>query len=195
MEIDSLLNFIKLTHSFQQTKRSIYATGEDRMENDAEHSYQLALVAWYIISAKKLDLDIDLVIKYAIAHDLVEVYAGDTPNFGHGVEMKEDKAVREHEAMQKIGSEFPEFEDLIVHIEKYEKRADKESQFIYSLDKFLSSTNIYIDKGRSWFKNNVTLQEMIDNKRHRVIDENILKLWDNMVDLARKEESTLFPKK
>lgn len=195
MEIDSLLNFIKFTHFFQQTKRSIYATGEDRLENDTEHSYQLALVGWYIISSKKLDLNIDLVIRYAIAHDLVEVYAGDTPNFGEGVEMKGDKALREQEALRKIASEFSEFSDLVSYIEQYEKKEDKESRFVYSLDKFLSSTNIYLDRGRSWFKNNVTLQEMIDNKRPRIVDENIVKLWDNMVDLARKEEDILFPKK
>lgn len=195
MEFNSLLNFIKLTHSFQQTKRSIYATSEDRLENDAEHSYQLALVAWYIISAKKLDLDVDLVLKYAITHDLVEVYAGDTPNFGHGVEMKEDKASREEEAMQRIKKEFPEFSDLTDYIHRYEKREDEESKFVYSLDKFLSSTNIYIDRGRSWFKNDVSLPEMIENKRPRIIDDTILELWDQMVDGASKEEAVLFPKK
>lgn len=195
MELTHLLQFIRFTHSFQQVKRSIYATGEDRLENDAEHSFQLALVGWYIISAKKLDLNIDLVIKYAIVHDLVETYAGDTPNFGKGVELKATKVAREKEAMERIKSEFPEFSDLGLYIEQYENHADPESHFVSSLDKFLSSTNIYLDMGRSWFKNNMSIEEMIHNKRPRIHDETILTLWDEMVAQARTEETILFPKK
>ena len=145
MEFNSLLNFIKLSHAFQQTKRSIYATGEDRMEHDAEHSYQLTMVAWYLISAEKLDLDINVAIKYALAHDIVEVYAGDTPNFGEGVELKETKVKREEEALHKLAREFPEFPDLITLIARYEKKEDEESRVIYYLYKFLYSTNIYFD--------------------------------------------------
>ena len=196
MEIESLLNFIKFTHSFQQTKRSIYATGEDRMENDAEHSFQLALVAWYIVSSKKLNFNIDLVIKYALVHDLVEVYAGDTPNFGEGVEMKKDKAVREAQALERLHSEFPECKEILDLIELYEERNDNESKFIYALDKLISPLNIYLDQGASWFKNNVTIEEMIDNKRPRISeDEKILNLFDQLVERLHKEEDILFPKK
>ena len=142
MNLEQLLNFLKLNHAFQQTKRSIYATGEDRLENDAEHSYQLALVAWYLISSHKLDLDSDKAVKYALCHELVEVYAGDTPNFGEGVEMKSDKVDREKNALQRLRSEFSEFEELFETIEHYEKRDDAESKFVYALDKLISSMNI-----------------------------------------------------
>lgn len=196
MELSTLLQFTRFTHNFQQVKRSIYATGEDRMENDAEHSYQLALVAWYIISAKKIDLNIDLVIKYAIAHDLVETYAGDTPNFGAGVEMKKDKAVREAQALERLHSEFPECKEIFDLIEQYEERKDNESKFVYALDKLISPLNIYLDQGASWFKNNVTIEEMIGNKRPRISeDDQILKLFDQLVDRLRKDEDKLFPKK
>ncbi len=195
MDFDSLLKFITLTHEFQRTKRSIYATGEDRLEHDAEHSYQLGMVAWYLVSSQKLTLNIDRVIKYALVHDLVEVYAGDTPNFGKGVELKADKSKREEEALEKLQKDFPQATDMFELITRYEKRDDAESRFVYALDKFLSSANIYLDEGRSWFKNNVTLQEMIDNKRHRVIDEHVLVLFDKLVEKARNNEDNLFPKK
>ena len=196
MELDQLLSFIKFTHAFQQVKRSIYATGEDRLENDAEHSFQLALVAWYLISSKKIDLDINLVIKYTIAHDLVEAYAGDTPNFGAGVEMKKDKVIREEQALERLQSEFPECKEIFDLIEHYEERKDNESKFVYALDKLISPLNIYLDQGASWFKNNVTIEEMIDNKRVRISeDEQILNLFDQLVNRLRKEEDKLFPKK
>ncbi len=194
MELEKLLNFLKLSHAFQQIKRSIYATGEDRLENDAEHSYQLALVSWYLISSKKLDINVDLVIKYALCHDLVEAYAGDTPNFGIGIEMKKDKVEREKIALERLHFEFPEFEEIFHLIERYEERNDKESKFVYALDKLISSMNIYADKGRSWFKNNVSLEEMILNKRHRISeDSQLLMLFDEFVNLVRKDEVTLFP--
>jgi putative hydrolase of HD superfamily len=78
MTIKNILNFVDFTIKFNQLKRTIFATGEDRLENDSEHSFQLAMVSWYIISTKRLKYNIDKVIQYALVHDLVEIYAGDT---------------------------------------------------------------------------------------------------------------------
>ncbi len=63
MGIQDILQFVKLTHEFQKVERMVYINGEDRRENDVEHSYQLAMVAWYIIDSKKLSLDQNLIIK------------------------------------------------------------------------------------------------------------------------------------
>ena len=75
MTLQKLLNFVKITADFRGVERKVALKKANRRENDAEHSYQLAMVAWYIVNSEKLGLNSDLVVKYALIHDLVEVYA------------------------------------------------------------------------------------------------------------------------
>ncbi|MDB4984089.1 MAG: metal dependent phosphohydrolase, putative hydrolase of superfamily [Patescibacteria group bacterium] len=194
MNLDPLLNFIKFTHLFQQVKRSIYATGEDRLENDAEHSYQMALVAWYLVETEKLDLDMKKVFEYCLAHDLVEAYAGDTPNFGAGSEDKSTKHEREEHAKNAMRTNIPEFGTLHDLIDEYELQDNAESRFVYALDKVIAPLNIYADNGRSWHRNGVTLSAFIANKRPRLqIDPTILEIFDKLV-LEITPQEHLFPK-
>ena len=60
--LSDILKFLKLLHLFQQVRRATLVTGEDRQENDFEHSYQLAMLGWYLIERKKLKLDSSLVV-------------------------------------------------------------------------------------------------------------------------------------
>ena len=55
LEIENIFKFANFLYKFQQVKRIMLATGEDRQENDAEHSYQLAMLSWYILNGNELD--------------------------------------------------------------------------------------------------------------------------------------------
>lgn len=192
-DLQNLIEFTKFTHKFQQVIRTILATGEDRNENDAEHSFQLALIAWYIINSKGLGYDLEKVIKYAIAHDLVETYAGDTYFHTKDKDSKENKKEREAKAARRIVTEFPEFKELHEIIEAYEEKSDDEAKFIYALDKIIPVINIYIDNGKSWHKHNVSL-EMIRTKDKKISENSdIEKLWQELVKLLNENKDNLFP--
>ncbi len=192
-DLAKLLSFTQFTHKFQQVIRTIYVTGGDRNENDAEHSFQLALVAWYIAGAEKGSiLDTDKLIKYAIAHDLVETYAGDTYFHSTDTALKESKGQREKDALKRIKAEFPEFPELHKMITAYESRQDRESKFIYALDKMLPVLNIYLDEGRSWKRDKVSLS-MIRTKDEKIaVSPEITKLWQELVKIVGERERELF---
>src|SRR3989344_6781029 len=104
--MDELLRFVKLTQEFKAVRRMVILAKENREENDAEHSYQLATVAWYLISTQGLKLDLGLALRYALVHDLVEVYAGDTPAVQKGYEeTKRTKQEREEKAALRLRKE------------------------------------------------------------------------------------------
>ncbi len=189
---EQLLNFISFTNKFQHIKRILFVTDEDRDENDAEHSFQLAFVAWYLIAAQKLKkYDINKVIKYAIVHDLVETYAGDT-YFEADQKSKDTKHLRESKALQKITQDFAEFPEMIELINKYEERKDNESKFVYTLDKMLPVLNIYLDKGRSWKRDKVSF-EMIRNKDKKIKEnKDVMKTWMKFMELVEKDRKQLF---
>jgi 5'-deoxynucleotidase YfbR-like HD superfamily hydrolase len=192
-KLDNLLKFVELTHKFQAIKRVIFVKGEDRNENDLEHSAQLALIAWYLITKDKLRLDLELTLKYALAHDLVEVYAGDT--FFYDTKGTKSKLSRERKAAQTLARKFPEFTDLHKLIQKYEEKKDPESLFIYALDKIVPVMNIYLDSGRSWKRDNITLEMLVDGKTEKVkVSTDIAGYFDSLVKKLKAQENILFPR-
>ena len=193
MHLEKILKFVNLLNDFRQIKRSPLVNGEDRYENDVEHSYQLAMLAWYIVHSRKLDLNIDLVLKYSMVHDMVEIYAGDTYIYDKDKDYIESKSSREEEALERLRNEFPEFGDIFLIYEQYEKKEDKESCFVYALDKIQPVLNIYMDGGRSWKERKVTLQMLLDNKRDKVtLSPEVKEYFDELVELLKKKEGELF---
>ncbi|MCL5784167.1 MAG: HD domain-containing protein [Patescibacteria group bacterium] len=183
-----ILDFVQFTHKVQQVRRTIYVTGEDRDENDAEHSFQLAMLAWYIATSTDLKLDENKIIKYALAHDLVEVYAGDTYFYTTDKSLKDSKKKREKDAAKQIKKEFPEFGQMHQIINDYESLSDPEAKFIYALDKILPAINVFLDQGRSWQRDKVTY-EMLRTKDIKVaVSQETLTIWEEFIVLLEKNK-------
>jgi len=143
-EFEKLTQFLRLTHQFQNVKRTNRAADAERRENDAEHSFQTALIAWFLADMLQLPLDRERLIKYALVHDLAEVYAGDVDPHYSSDDQKRDKSKHEHDALLRLEHEFPEFPQLHEAQRKYHQREDPEAEFVYALDKLLCFLNIYM---------------------------------------------------
>jgi 5'-deoxynucleotidase YfbR-like HD superfamily hydrolase len=119
---------------FSQIDRNHYLSGTNRRENDSEHSLTVAVLCWYIHDKHKLDLDIGRILKYAIAHDFVEVYAGDINAFA-SPEDRAKKVILEQESLARLSEEFKDFPDLVEVMEGYESKTDEEALFVWTVDK------------------------------------------------------------
>ena len=191
LDLDEVFSFVNLLNDFREVERTIKIKGSDRPENDVEHSYSLAMLAWYLIKANKLSLDFTLVTQYALIHDLVEVYAGDTFIYGSAEDL-ESKHKREQEALEKLKGEFPKFPELTSLIDRYDQKMDDEARFVYALDKLHPVINIFLDEGRSWHEENVTLKMILDNKTPKVaLDPTIKYYFDELVTLLKKNKNYL----
>lgn len=194
-DFQKLLDFIAFTKKFREVERMVVFEKGSHAENDMEHSYQLAITAWYLISTNKLNLTIDKVIRYALVHDLVEVYAGDTPLSSATQADKDSKEGREKAALEKIEAQFQSFPDMPLAIHEYEKRADRESRFVYALDKIIPLLNVYLDGGFAWKKNNMSLSLIFDSKVNKVaLSPEIKPYFDEVIELLRNDEAILFNK-
>lgn len=191
MDLEKLLSFSRLLNSFARIERTPPMPGTDRYENDMEHSYHLALMAWYLIDSQKLDLDLDLVLKYALVHDLVEIYAGDTYIYSTDKEYVASKKEREHEAALRFANEFPEFTGLYPAVEEYEKRENRESRFVYALDKLLPCILIREGGGKEWKKRKVTLDTILEHKTAKIaLSPEVEPYFSELIELIRKEKIT-----
>lgn len=190
--IHDLLKFVEFTNSFQKIERVVLVKDSDRWENDAEHSYQLSVVALYLINKHKLPFNIERVLLMTVIHDLVEVYAGDTYIYGDSAH-KETKEQREKEAAEKIKEEFPDFTSFHEILGEYERRETEESKFIYALDKMLPGLNIFLDGGRTWRKVNVDLNMQIEAKMKKISTHPLVFEYYQDFLKVLKENEHIFP--
>jgi putative hydrolase of HD superfamily len=129
-----LFELQKLTIDLALIDRNHHLAGTDRHENDIEHSMTVALLCWYIHDNYKLDLDIAKVLKYALSHDFVERYAGDTNTFASD-QARQEKAIREAASLERLSTELEVFKDLVTSMHSYETKQDDESLFVWTVDK------------------------------------------------------------
>lgn len=194
--LQKLLGFSKIIHELQKVERVIRVPGLERWENDVEHSYSLAMLAWYIVDSQKLPLDRDKVFCYALAHDLVEVYAGDTWLFSKDQALLDSKPERERMAAERLVTEFPEVPEMHAAIIGYVEKNDPESRFVYALDKIEPLVKVYLDGGRTLKEKGVTIEMIYESKKDKVaLSPEIKAYFDEFMELLRKEETNLFPKK
>lgn len=195
MKIEKLLQFTEFINKFRTIERTIFIHGNDRQENDSEHSFNLALLAWFIVSTDKLDFDLEKVITYSLVHDLVEIYSGDTNVFSKDVQLLESKEKREEDGLEKMNEELVYFPELLKAIENYNKKEDKESKFVYALDKIEPVLNIYLNDGRNWHVQDVSL-EMILAKKELVLQTSLelKEYWEELKVLLVENKEKLFPR-
>jgi len=183
----------QLTNAFRGVRRTTKVAGESRYENDSEHVYQLAMMAWYIIDYDQLSLKKLLVFEYCLAHDLPEVYAGDVDPWSSSEDQKRLKAQREVEAEQRLAQEFSEFKELVPCLERYRAQRDDESRFVYALDKIQPVINIYLDGGDFYRARQVTFAAWIEHNRLKVAkSEHVVPYFEAIVSFLGPEGGGLF---
>lgn len=182
-DLDRILEFCRLLMQFQAVERYGAETPHGFRENDAEHSYSLAMMSWYLITTLDLSLDLQRCQHYALAHDLVEVYAGDTHAFGSSP-AKASKKLREDLALHMLGTDYPEFPVLPELIHTYEQRQDAESHFIYALDKLMPSLMIYLNESPLYVSREIPLSDVIAYVEPKVaLDPTATTIWHQLKPL------------
>lgn len=134
---DAVIALGQLALDFGRVNRITYHQDGATPESDTDHTVMLGLVACAL--AHGTDLDVGLVAQYALVHDLVEVYAGDTATLrALSGDAKADKKAREQAAYCRIFNEFDRaFPWLADTIANYEHQEDREARFVRALDKLL----------------------------------------------------------
>lgn len=190
--LENLEKFARLLHDVQRVKRVSRRPDEQERTNTAEHTFSVALMGWYIAQLHAPELDQEKVLKYALAHDIVEAYAGDT--FAYDEEAKKTKAAREAAALERITSEFPEFSDLVEVIHEYEARQTPEAKFVYAVDKLVDPFDVSMETTQSlWKETQVSLTTLIDHKTEKIaLSTAVLPYWELLVEKLKKNKEFFF---
>lgn len=170
------IKFIVEVDKAKEIMRRTYVTNSERFENDAEHSWHLALMAPLLKEYIKEDVNIERVINMVIIHDLVEIDAGDT--FCYDKEGNLTKREREVKAADRIFNILPKDQAKIIYAlwNEFEEMKTIESKYAACLDRIQPILNNIATGGRAWKENNTTKSMVLG--RMSVIKETSEELWE-----------------
>lgn len=156
-----LFSIQQLVVDFSQIDRNHYLAKTDQRESDSDHTLSLALLCWSIISRNNIDLDLSKIFKYALCHDLVEVYAGDVNTFATSEE-RSKKVEDERIALEKMSREFVDFDEMVAAMNGYEAKVDEEALFVWTVDKFQALILGDMDNWRPYQELGITYEQFCD---------------------------------
>lgn len=128
-----------------------------RRENDAEHSWHIALMAMILSEyANESNIDLLRVIKMLLIHDIVEIDAGDT--FVYDEQAKLDQAEREERAAVRLFGLLPEDQraELYQLWREFEAKQTPEARFAAAIDRLQPMLANVNTEGASWKEHGVT---------------------------------------
>lgn len=170
----------KIKHILRRTM----VIGSGRHENDAEHSWHLAVMAVLLAEyAEEAGVDIVRVLKMVIVHDLVEIDAGDT--YCYDEEAARDKPERETRAADRIFGLLPDDQARQMRAlwDEFEEMTTPEARFANALDRLQPLLLNYHTDGETWQRHGVTSDRVL--KRARPLADCTPALWEYAQGLVR----------
>ena len=179
-QIRFIVEIDKVKNIFRQT----YLADAGRKENDAEHSWHIALMAYLLQEYAEKPVDVSKVMLMVLIHDLVEIDAGDT--YAYDDAGAETKRAREEAAADRIFGLLPEdqgkyFRELWEEFEAYES---PEGKYAHLLDNFQPLLLNDASGGLSWQEHQVKKSQIY--KRNEKIEETSETIWNCMKEIVQK---------
>lgn len=173
--LEKQLGFIVELDKLKNVYRRTLLMDGSRNENDAEHSWHLALMALVLAKYARETVDMLRVLKMVLLHDIVEIDAGDT--FCYDTEGERHRLEREEKAAERIFGLLPpeqahEFYELWY---EFESRQTAEAKFAAALDRLHPLLHNYYTQGHAWQKHGITSSQVIE--RNKGIEDGAPLLW------------------
>ena len=174
LEIDKEKNILRQTH----------LSGHGRNENDAEHAWHMAIMAYILKEYANEEVDISKVMIMCLIHDIVEIEAGDT--YAYDEEGLKTQKAREDMAKEKIFSLLPDDQkkEMIALFDEFEANETPESKFAHSMDNLQPLMLNNSNGGGDWKRHGVSASQVY--KRQGKTREGSEKLFE-VVDSILKE--------
>lgn len=179
-QIQFIVEIDKVKNIFRQT----YLADKSRKENDAEHSWHIALMAYLLQEYAEEPVDAGRVVLMVLAHDLVEIDAGDT--YAYDAKAAETKREREVAAADRIFGILPEDQGKYLRElwEEFEEYKTPDAKYAHLLDNFQPLLLNDASDGKSWAEHSVKKSQIY--KRNEHIEETSKEVWKCIQGIVEK---------
>lgn len=170
------LEFCKEIDKEKFVERQTYLTDGIRKENDAEHSWHMAMMAAILSEYSNEKIDLAKTLLTILAHDLVEIYAGDT--YAYDEKGQSTKDERERLAADKLYNILPDDQGRLLYglWMDFETGATPEARFAKTLDNFQPLMLNDYNEGKSWIENGIKKSQVMC--RNQTTPLGSREIWD-----------------
>lgn len=169
IRLDQQLRFTAEIDKMTGVYRRTMLLSKERRENDAEHSWHIAVMALLFKEYCVEEPSVERAIKMLVVHDLVEIYAGDT--FAYDDKGNEDKEAREAAAADKLFSQIPPEQGQEIHAlwEEFDAMETTDSKYAACLDRLQPFLHNTLTEGFTWVESGTNRAKV--EKRMHIIKE------------------------
>ena len=166
LEIDKEKNILRQTH----------LSGHGRRENDSEHAWHMAIMAYLLRDYSNEPVDITKVMLMCLIHDIVEIDAGDT--YAYDAEGLKTQKAREDAAKERIFSLLPEDQkkELVALFDEFEDFTTPESKFAHAMDNLQPLLLNNSNGGGDWREHGVSAEQVYGRQKKTALGSE--KLYD-----------------
>ena len=181
-QLDFALEIDKEKNIFRQT----HLSGHGRNENDAEHAWHMAIMAYLLREYSNEPVDITRVMLMCLIHDVVEIDAGDT--YAYDAEGLKTQKAREEAAKERIYSLLPEDQkkELAAIFDEFEESKTSESKFAHAMDNLQPLMLNNSNDGGDWREHGVSAKQVYG--RQDRTKEGSEKLYEITEQIIKKHE-------
>ncbi|SDT66351.1 putative hydrolases of HD superfamily [Mucilaginibacter mallensis] len=167
MNFEHLLKQVAFIHEIDKVKYILRKTklfNSERNENDAEHSWHLAVMAIILAEYANEPVDVLKVVKMLLIHDVVEIDAGDI--FLYDTNISHTNTAAEQKAAERIFGLLPteQAEELIAIWEEFESGETMEAKFARAMDRLEPLLQNISNKGGTWKEFDVRYEKVLEKK-------------------------------
>ncbi len=183
--LEQQINFILEVDKLKSIIRQTYLTDKSRKEDDADHSWHLALMCALLSEYSNEKIDVLKTMTMVLIHDIVEIDAGDT--YAYDEQGNVSKQERELAAADRIFHLLPEDQALMIRSlwDEFEQGNTPEAKFAATLDRLQPFLLNASNGGDSWKEHGVTFSQVM--KRNEVTHLGSESLWDYQYNLMRQQ--------
>lgn len=172
LEIDKEKNILRQTH----------LSGHGRRENDSEHAWHMAIMAYLLRDYANTSVDITKVMLMCLIHDIVEIDAGDT--YAYDAEGLKTQKAREDAAKERIFSLLPEDQkkELVALFDEFEDFSTPESKFAHAMDNLQPLLLNNSNGGGDWREHGVSAEQVYGRQKKTALgSEKLYEVTDHII--------------
>jgi putative hydrolase of HD superfamily len=176
-DVSKTVQFVLEIEKLKGVLRKVRPIWEERYENTAEHSWQIALFSLSMASTLELTIDVTRVVAMLLVHDVGEIDAGD--KFVFAQDGWEERKAAELKALEGICGMAPQKTgDLLLGLWKeFDAGESAEARFAKAIDRSMPVLLNLNRKGGSWVENGVTYERVVNRVRPE-IESGCPELWE-----------------
>jgi len=178
------IDFIKEIDKVKYIQRKTKLFNSNRNENDAEHSWHLAMMALILAEHANEPIDVLKVVKMVLIHDIVEIDAGDT--FIYDTQKNHVNTDQERLAANRIFGLLPkeQSKEFIAVWEEFEAGQTPEAKFARAMDRLEPLLQNTSNNGGTWKEFDVDYSKVFEKKK--IINEGSTTIWKYAEELINE---------